>query len=149
MELAQKILNILVEQGDISEANAEEARIAATSSDTPLLDILIKKNWVDEEKIIKARALALNVPVIILKGRGISPEILNYIPEPVARRYKLIPFDIDKNSGKLKVAMTDPINLPLIEFLQAKSGKSVIPYLAQEEEILLKIDEEYDHGLSV
>ena len=149
MDLAQKILNILVEQGDVTRESAEEFRVSALNSDTPLLDILIKKNIVPEEKILIAKAKALNVPFITLTGTGISPEILNFIPEPVARKYKLIPFDLDKNTGKLCVAMSDPLNLPLLDFLGQKSGKQVAPYLAQANEILLKIDEEYAHGLSI
>ncbi len=82
-------------------------------------------------------------------GIGISPEILTYIPEPVARKYKLIPFDLDKKTDKLKIAMSEPHDLPLIEFLEQKSGKSIIPYLAKLSEITDKIEEVYSAGLSV
>lgn len=149
MELAQKILNILVENGEISNEVAEEIKMSATSADTPIIDILLQKRIVDEEKILRAKAKALNVPFIKLIGSGISAEILNFIPEPVARKYRLVPFDIDKSTGRLKVAMIDPLNLPVIEFLQQKSGKLVEPYLAHEAEIISKIEEEYSHGLAV
>ena len=149
MDLAQKILTILVEQGDLQQDAADEIRMGAINSDTSPIDLLIKKNLVSEEKILKAKAKALNVPFIALTGFGISPEILTFIPEPVARKYKLIPFDLDRTSGKLLVAMTDPLNLPLLEFLQSKSGKMIGAYLSHESEILAKIDEEYAQGLSV
>ena len=149
MELAQKILNILIEQGDVSSDVAEEIRVAATSTESSVLDIIRKRHLITEEKLLMARAKALKVPFITLTGMGISPDLLNYIPEPVARKYKIIPFDTDKNTGRILIAMTDPLNLPLIEFLQQKSGKTVSPYLALESEIISKIDEEYAHGLGL
>ena len=105
MELDQKIINILVEQGDITAANAEEIRQISINSNTPILDILSKKRLVKVEKILQAKAKALNLAYITLLGLGISPEILNFIPEQVARKHKLIPFDYDKKTGKLSVAM--------------------------------------------
>ena len=148
MDHAQKILQILTDQGDLTPEMAEKVRVDAINSDTPVADILLKNRLVDEEKFLKAKAGALNVPFISLLGRGISPDILLLLPEPVAKRYKLIPFEIDKASGKLAVAMTDPLNLPLIEFLEQKSGKSIIPYLVNEQEIIAKIDEQYAQGLT-
>ncbi|KKS96686.1 MAG: type ii secretion system protein e, type IV pilus assembly protein PilB [Candidatus Gottesmanbacteria bacterium GW2011_GWA2_43_14] len=148
MDFGQKLLQILTDQGELTVEAAEEIKLAAINSDTPVVDILLKRHVVDEEKLLKAKAKAMNVPFVSLLGRGISQDILSLLPEPVARRYKLIPLEIDKNSGKLSVAMTDPLNLPLIEFLEQKSGKAINPCLANEQEILSKINEQYSQGLA-
>src|SRR3989344_2949157 len=149
MELSAKILNILVEQGDISQLEAEEIKRSAINSETPLIAELAKRHLVSEDKILQAKAKAYNIPFITLTGRGISPEILNYIPEQVARKNKLIPFELDRKSDKLQVAMTDPLNLPIIEFLKQKSGKNIVPFLASETDITAKIDEGYSQSLAV
>ncbi|OGG15804.1 hypothetical protein A3D78_04870 [Candidatus Gottesmanbacteria bacterium RIFCSPHIGHO2_02_FULL_39_14] len=149
MELSQKILSILVDQGDIKETDAQEIRQSALNSNIPILEVLQRKRLVSEEKILEAKAKAIGVAYITLLGRGISPEILNYIPEPVAKKNKLIPFDFDKDSGQLWVAMTDPLNLPVIEFLEQKSGKKITPFLAKEEDVTAKIDQEYSQSLAV
>lgn len=149
MDIAAKILAILIEQGDLTTATANELKVTSVNSETPIIDLILRKQLVTEDKLLLAKARAMNIPFITLAGKGISPEILNYIPEPIARKYKLIPFDIDRVSGKLQVAMIDPINLPLIEFLEQKSSKRIFPFLAKEEDILGRIEEGYSHGLSV
>lgn len=149
MEIDQKILEFLVAKELITRQMAEEIKVSSINSGTSVVDILQKKNLVSEDDILQAKAEAYHVPFVSLTGRGISPEILTLIPEPVARKYKLVPFELDKQTNKLNVAMTDPRDLPVIEFLEQKSGKSIFPYLAKEAEIMTKIEEEYSQGLAV
>ncbi len=149
MDIDQKILDYLVEKGLISKENADEIKLSSINTSTSVLDYLRNKSLVSEDAILQAKAQAYHVPFISLSGRGISPEILTFIPEPVARKYKLVPFDFDQKSNKLKIAMTDPLDLPVIEFLEQKSGKPILAYLAKETDIMEKIDEEYSAGLSV
>lgn len=149
MDIGQKLLKILLERGEITPETAEELKHESINSQTSILDLLRKKKVISEEKIFAALAYAYNVPVAELANRSISLEIVSLIPEPVARKYKIIPFDIDRKNGKLCVATTDPMNLPMVEFLEAKSGKSLALFLAPEEEIIAKIDEVYAQGLEV
>lgn len=149
MELEQKIIATLIASGKITAEIAEEVRLTAINSSRNPTGILLSKHLVSEDDILAAKAQSMNMSFVTLEGRGISPEILNYIPEPVARKYKLMPFDLDKKSGKLFIAMTDPLDLPLIEFLEQKSGKLISSYLAKESDIVSKIEEEYSQGLAV
>lgn len=148
MENDQKILDFLVAKGLISQQTADEVKNSALNTSTPVFEILQRKNLVNAEALAQAKADAMHVPYISLSGRGISPEILTYIPEPVARKYNLMPFEFDKKTNKLKVAMLDPLNLPVIEFLEQKSGREILAYLSTELEIKQAIDEEYSQGLT-
>jgi type IV pilus assembly protein PilB len=149
MDIDKKILSLLVARGIISDKIASEINVSSMNAGKSAIDILLDKHLVNEDDLLSARAAVYNLPYISLVGLGISPELLALIPESVARKYKLIPFELDKDSAKLKVAMTDPLDLPLVEFLEQKSGKSIIPYLAKESEIMEKIEEEYSSGLTV
>lgn len=149
MDIDQKILPLLVSRGVISDKVASEVKLSSINTGKSVVDILLGKHLVSEDDLLSARAEVYNLPYISLVGLGISPELLALIPESVARKYKLVPFEIAKESGKLKVAMKDPLDLPLIEFLEQKSGKSIIPYLAKESEIMDKIEEEYSAGLTI
>jgi type IV pilus assembly protein PilB len=144
----ENLLTALIAGGKISQNIADEVKLSAINTGYPASDILLRKHIISEDDLIAIKAKILHVPYISLAGRGISPEILILIPEPVARKYKLIPFELERKENKLKVAMIDPLDLPLIEFLEQKSGKSVVPYLAKESEIIEKIDVEYSGGLS-
>lgn len=149
MNIEEKILSILVKNNVLSEEQANRVKHSAIASNTPIVDVLYQKKLVANNDILKAKAESYNVPFIPLIGRGISPDVLSFIPEPVARKYKVIPFELDKKENKLHVAMADPLDLPLVEFLQKKSGKKIIQYLADEKEILSRVEDEYSAGLAV
>lgn len=149
MDFDQKILPILISKGIITNEIADEIKLMAINSGKSITEVLLGKQLISPDDLLKIQAETSNVPYISLVGLGISPELLALIPESVARKYKLIPFELDKQSNRLKVAMKDPLDLPLIEFLEQKSGKGIIPYLAKESEILEKIEEEYSAGLAV
>lgn len=148
MENDKKILEILIKKGKIDEKTAQEVRDSSINSGTPIVDILLQKHLASPDDLFMAKAESLNVPHVTLEGKGISPEILNLVPESVARKYKLIPFELDKASGQLSVAMVDPLDLPLIAFLEQKSGKTIVSYLARDNDITVKIEEEYSQGLA-
>src|SRR3989338_1754963 len=148
MENDKRILEILIKKGIIDDKTAQNVKDASINSGTPLVDILLQKHLVSPDDLFIAKAESLNLPHVTLAGKGISPEILNLIPEPVARKYKLIPFVLEKTSGQLSVAMVDTLDLPLIAFLEQKSGKTLIPYLARDNDIMAKIEEEYSQGLA-
>lgn len=148
MDTDQKILLILIHKGIISQQVVDEVKLAAFNSGKSPIDILLRKKLVSDEDILAAKADVYHIPFISLAGKGLSPEILILISESVARKYKLIPFELDKKTRELHIAMVDPMDLPLIEFLEQKSGYTVVPYLARESEIIEKIEEEYSRGLA-
>jgi type IV pilus assembly protein PilB len=82
-----------------------------------------------------------------LVGRAISPDAVGYIPEPVVQRYTLLPFQFDSATNELSVAMIDPLDFQVIEFLEKKSGKHVRAYMAVREDIITAIETAYTQNL--
>lgn len=148
MDIDKELLPVLVKKGFMSEDVAQEVKSSSIASGKSIVGILLEKHLVSEDDILKAKAEIYHVSFIALAGRGVSPEVSTLIPEQVARKYRVIPFELDRKTGKLFIAMTEPLDLSLIEFLEQKSGKSIAPYLAKESDILKKIDEEYSEGLA-
>lgn len=144
---AQKILDALVEKKVIDQKNAESIIVDIVQSGQNVEEYLTRKKIVTEQQLAQARAKVLDVPFVSLAGRGISPEVLNMIPEPVSRRYTLFPFDYDMPNNTLQVAMIDPFDVQTIEFLEQKTGKRVKPYLALKSDIESNIDEHYAQSL--
>ena len=137
---AQEILAILVADKHISQSQADEVSTQSLSSGVAVEDIIRKKHLIPEIDYVKAKAKSLGIPFITLAGRAIAPEVANFIPEPVVRRYTLIPFEINNESGELSVAMMDPLDFQVIEFLERKSGKTVRAYMALKDDILAAIE---------
>ncbi len=144
---AQELLTILTADGHLKEDQAEAIRLESLGTGTPVETILTKRQLVPEAILIQARAKALNIPFVTLEGKAISPDVVTYIPEPVARRYVLLPFAYDDKAKRLSVAMLDPLDFQVIEFLEKKSGKSIKPFMATREDIMGHLEELYNQNL--
>ncbi|MBI2612158.1 type II/IV secretion system protein [Candidatus Gottesmanbacteria bacterium] len=148
MVTAQNLLEVLAADGLISKDDATEIKNLSLSSGDSIEHILLRKRLINELALLKAKAKLLNIPFVELSGLGISPDVLKHIPEPVARRYIVVPFDIDRQNDALHVAMVDPLDLGVIEFLEKKSGKKIFAYLAPEDAIKRTIEEQYTQNLA-
>lgn len=148
MTPAQDILASLISFKKISEEQAEKIRTEALNSGIPIEEIITNKHLVSEEDYIRAKADALGIPFITLSGRAITPDVVNFIPEPVARRYNLVPFGIDPaEGGALSVAMADPLDFQVVEFLERKSGRPIKTLMAASSDVKAAIEELYTHNL--
>lgn len=144
---AQEILNVLVEDHRISRADADNVTTESLSSGESIESILKRKRSVSDLDLSKARAKTLGIPFVTLAGKAIAPDIVNYVPEPVIRRYTLLPFQFDATTNNLSVAMIDPLDFQIIEFLEKKSGKSVRAFMGVKEDILAAIETAYTQNL--
>lgn len=144
---AQELLDILVADQLITAEQAKSIDTLALTKDTPVEEILLRQRAITEDQLVKAKAKLLGIPFITLEGKAISPDVVGLVPEPVARRYTLIPFQSDSNARTLSVAMLDPLDFQVVEFLEKKSGKSVVPFMALKDDIIAKIDDLYTQNL--
>ncbi len=148
MSSAQDLLDILVKEKFIPSDLVEKIKIESYNTGTSIEQLLIKKKILTEEQLAQARAELLGVEFVKLSTRGISPEILNFIPESVAKRYTIFPFYFDPTSDELHIAMVDPLDLQVVEFIEKKSGKKVRSFLALESDIKKTIETQYTKNLS-
>lgn len=109
--------------------------------------ILRQMGWVEEEDLVRAKAQVMGVPYFAPDEQPISPDVLTYIPEEVAKRLVVIPIAKDKDT--ISVAMVDPLDLATIEFVEKKSGFTVKPYISTASAINKAISEQYTRGLSI
>lgn len=143
----QKALeDILMEDGVLSQDQLSAVKMESINTGTPVETIVRNHNFATEEQIAQAHAKQLGVPFMKLESTAIAPDALNTVPEQVARRYKLIPFE--RNADYLSVAMVDPLDLQVLQFVESKAGMRVKRFLATESEILKAISEQYSQNLS-
>lgn len=144
---AQDILSVLVKEGTLTREQADQLNSESLSNDIPVEDLLVRKHLASDADIAKARATSLGIPYVTLAGQAVSPNVVNYIPEPVARRYTLVPFGFDEKTQELSVAMVDPLDFQVIEFLEKKSGKKIKPLMALKEDIASALETMYTQNL--
>lgn len=145
---AQDVLSYLVQERKLSQETADSVRTESLNTGEQIETILSKKRLVGEEDFARARASSLGIAFMTLAGKAITPDVVNYIPEPVARRYTLVPFELEPGEkGALSVAMVDPLDFQVIEFLEKKSGRPIKPFMATKDDIVAAVEELYTQNL--
>jgi len=140
------IEDILFKQGLITSDQLSALKLESINSGQPIDKILLQHNLVPLDQITQAKAQILNLPFVKLEGRAIPADVLNLVPEPAARRYKIIPFE--KSKDELWVAMEDPLDIQIIQFVEKRSGMRIKPFLALKEDILKAIGDQYSQNLT-
>lgn len=138
--------DILFTQGLITSDQLSSIKLESINSGQPIEKILAQYNLVPVDKITQAKAQILNVPYIKIEGKAIAADVLNLVPEAAARRYRIIPFE--KNKEEIWVAMADPLDIQISQFIEKRAGLRVKPFLAQEEDILKAISDQYSQNLT-
>ncbi len=127
--------------GDLDAAYRE-----AEKANLPLGQFLLDKKLITEEDLRKLEAYILGIPFIDLTKEHIDKETLQLIPEPIAKKYNVIAF---KKSGKeLQIAMLDPNNLEISEFIKKTTDLKILPRLTNPASIQHGL-EQYRKSLEV
>ena len=145
LETQKGVEDILYEEGQLTPDQLSAVKFEHINTGRTAEDIITERGYVSPSDLVVARGKLLNIPYINLGGRQIKNELLDVIPEPTARKYVLIPFE--QEGDRLKVAMKDPLDLQVIEFIEKGSGLKVEPYIAEPADIESSIEEEYRKAL--
>jgi len=97
-------------------------------------DILISRNIITELYYTSLLSTYFNTSLAGLEGREIDVDILRLLPEDLARQKRVIVFGKEQD-GILSVAMEDPSDLAVIEFLEKHLKQKIKPYLAVESDL--------------
>ena len=133
--------DILVRDQLVSSDQLAEARSMAESSGTKLQDVLIKLGYVTQDQAIKAYAEFNKMDFVDLNGMVIPEEVINIVPESVARDNMIIPLESD--GQVLKIAMSDPTNFDLVTKLQFILNREIIAAVANKEQIQELVNKHY------
>ncbi len=125
---------ILVDSELISQNDFDLAKKEAEEKKQKIQDVLIEKELISDEQLSKLIADETGFPAVNLEKTKIDREILDIVPEIVAKKQKIIVFERTKEG--LKAAMSDPENLEIKEFIERKTGEKVIPYYTSERNII-------------
>lgn len=144
----ETIADILADEGILTSAQLEQVKIEQVNTGKDFKAIIADHNFASEEELAKASARFHNIPFVDLVETGVAPEALTYLPQAVAERYILIPFDYNREKNELSVAMADPLDLAAIEFIEKKSEAKIKPFQSTLGAIQAAIVERYARGLT-
>lgn len=129
----EQLKSLVIKNNLIDEKGFSEIEEEAKNSDYSIAEALVEKDIVSDENLGILISDFLKYPFIVLAKVTIPPDVLNIIPEKIARRKKVIPFKRDAEGVKL--AMADPSNKDLVQMISKKIGLPVATYLATEQDI--------------
>lgn len=134
MIISDNDLSSLILQANIvSQEKLSEIKKYSLSSGVSLFDALIDQNIIENDALGSMIASFIKTPFISLSKVLIPDEVLRTLPERVARKEKIIPFE--RGNGIIKVAMGNPSNKDVINLLGNKTGDQVQVYFATERDI--------------
>jgi type IV pilus assembly protein PilB len=145
LETQKGVEDILYEEGKLTPDQLSAVKFEHINTGRTAEEVIAERGYVSPQNLTAARGKLLNIPYVNLGGRQIKTELLDLVPEAAARKYVLIPFEQEGNV--LKVAMKDPLDLQVIEFIEKGSGLTVEPFIAEQKDIESSIDEEYRKAL--
>ncbi|MFA6790290.1 MAG: ATPase, T2SS/T4P/T4SS family, partial [Parcubacteria group bacterium] len=127
----KQLRDFLLDSDIIKEEKVVETYEEAKKGKKFLGDLLLEKELITQDDLHRLYAYILGTPFVDLSKETINPEILQIIPEPIAKKYKIVAFD--RSEDGLKVAMLNPEDLQTIELIKKKTGLKILPCLTTEE----------------
>lgn len=136
-----RIGELLVMNGLITEEQLEKALQKQKHSFKKLGEILVEDRIITERQLVEALEFQLGIPVVNMEEMVPNRSTIQLIHEALARKHCSIP--IEQKSGKLKVAMVDPLNQEAIKDIQVETGMIVQPCIATRSELEMAIIDHY------
>ncbi len=143
----QGVLDILASDGTLTSDQVMTIKAQSASTGKSAETLLQELKFVTEEQLTKARAKMLGIPFVTLATTAFSPEALNFVPQAVVDRFKLIPFNYEDKTRTLSIAMSNPADLEAIQFVQQKTGFVIKAYAATASDIAKAIATQYRQEL--
>ncbi|MDX2776567.1 ATPase, T2SS/T4P/T4SS family [Streptomyces caniscabiei] len=129
------IEELLQKSGVATPEQIEVLKQEASRSRRPLQDLVIQNELITEKDLTKAFATYADIPFIEINPNDIPQDVLNKIPERIARQYNAVLFQIDED-GLMHLAMDDPDDVQAVSFIQKEIGTNTKIYLATRDNIL-------------
>lgn len=144
--ISRRIINkqlgeLLIERGVIDQSQLDRALVLQKDKGGLIGELLVELGFIREEDIAQALTAQFGFPYLPLSNYEINAEILNIIPDRVARQYVLVP--IDKIGNNLSVAISNPLNIQAIEDVEMLTGCNVHIFVATSSDIKKTIEKYY------
>ncbi|MBU3964421.1 GspE/PulE family protein [Patescibacteria group bacterium] len=134
MKLDVKRLKAFILDADlVTKEQFKKVEQIAKANDQNIEDVLSSHDFISPDDLARLKAYILGMPFINLEQSIIPSDVLEIIPEPIARSNNIVAFRKDKKN--LEVAMIDPDDLQTIEFIKKKSNLKILPRLTSPEGI--------------
>ncbi len=142
----KKIGEILIGWGIIDEPALAKALEYGLQNGKRIGEALVELELCKEEDVVRALATQLGMEYYDMDKTAIPKSSLDLIPKDIIRKHLVVPVGME--GDRLKVVITDPLDLDTIDLLKFRLNKDLLPVLAPTgkvrhfiEEIVDKMDD--------
>jgi type IV pilus assembly protein PilB len=140
--VSRRLGDLLVREGLLDTEQLARALQEQKGSNDKLGGILVKLNFVTEDKLIAFLSRQYGIQSITLSQLDVDPEVLKLVPEQIARKYEVLP--IQRQGNQITLAMADPTNVFALDDVGFMTNLQVVPVVASQAAIRAAIDRSYD-----
>lgn len=128
------LINMLIESGALTEQGLADGRERQRANGGTLKDVLLEREHISQLDIDNLdRALDMGVSYIRLRNMERNPEATALMPANFALDRRVVPVKIENNL--LYVAMTNPLDINLIDDIRLITESEIRPVLSTEDDI--------------
>jgi general secretion pathway protein E/type IV pilus assembly protein PilB len=131
---------LLVRKGAATAAQVDEA-LRRKEGKERIGQALIRLGFVPEEEVLRALSEQTRVPYLDLAQVEIDASLLNPTTIKTVFQKKVLP--IDRQNGSLRVAVSDPLDLEVLDDLRLILKAKILPHIARPGEIDRLIKKHY------
>ncbi len=147
MKEQKSLGEIMVDKGVLTKAQLSQAETEAKKLKLPLRKTLISLGMVKESDLISFFEQQMRIPYVNLNSYIIDAKILSLIPETFAKTHHVIP--LFKAGDIITVAMTDPLDVVVLDELRAMTKCIIEPVLTTETDIKKAFSQYFAAGASI
>ena len=129
----RRLGDVLLEQNLITLEQLQECINIQRSTGQSLASILVSKGYLGEEDLVVTLSEQLGIPHIRVANYNIPQDVLNEVPESLARQYQMLPVSV--TGDVLTLAMSDPLNIMALDDLRMLTSYEIEPVVAVQSEL--------------
>ncbi len=131
--LKDKLVDVLLKNKVLDKAQLARITALQQKEKCSFGEILVRENIMTQEELMILLSQELNIPPFDLAKYKISQDIIDRVPERLARQYSVIP--VSRLGNTITLAMADPLNVYAIDDIRTVSGHDIDIVLATEASI--------------
>ncbi len=136
---------LLMRDAGLSVANLERALVRQREEGGLLGEILLRMKVIDEAALAKALGAQHDMPVIdtLPNAEDIDVDLIEKLPINFAKAHRMLPLSRDEASGRINVAVSDPLEVDALDDIAVLLGTAVEGVLSTPTQIIDSINKLY------
>src|SRR2546427_728824 len=131
---SESLGQILLDEKMVSREQLDRAIQMQHRSGGHLGRILVEQGALSEQQLAKVLSIQWGMPYVELASLEIDPDVVKVVPQHLAHRHKVLA--IEKTRKKLKLAISDPLNVVAFDDVRLVTGLEIEPVVAAEQDVM-------------